>query len=532
MPTALVLTLQPEQAQSIALADGLPASELHCTLAVWEQPLSDEQLVVVRHIAQTWANCLPFGAILNGICRFVSGDPNAVVLTVDCANLSCEREELCDALCDAGIAPDSEHGFVPHVTLMYVTPERPTPGIAGLPMAVEFAQLELWDDNAHTVVLPVPSIECSALESKTVAFGHPVHLSALPTSEAGRWNVLAYESTLTIGGKEITLTKRDFEQCVANFARYPKVPIVLEHADTLGDRPPSWAESHGYVTELRVGTFTRPSGKTVASLEGRLVFDAATASEVNSEPPKWPFGSITILFNVPDEETKRNLGSMLWSFSLTTHPRLIDVPRLVASMEHSHHKENDTMFKFLELAVKLGLSAANEDDAQQKIASFAMTHAESLKALNIAPTASSTDVVKQIATLSAQAARVPALETRVADFERKEKEALQKQRETHLSAVLSARPELQAAKSALTAYANSDFEAFAKEYPMPSHAELSQRAQDGDRFTRIAGDGKTAPTTPAQGNSGAQMLLAAMKRVDDANNADPEIIDEDELRVG
>jgi hypothetical protein len=46
---------------------------------------------------------------------------------------------------------------------------------------------------------------------------------------------------------------------------------------------------------------------------------------------KWRFGSITILQGAVDEETGQKLGSMLWSWSLTAHPRLTGLPAIAAS---------------------------------------------------------------------------------------------------------------------------------------------------------------------------------------------------------
>jgi hypothetical protein len=163
-------------------------------------------------------------------------------------------------------------------------------------------------------------------------YGCAVNLSALPVDSAndGVWNVLAYEADLAASG--VKLTKKDFEDCVANFAKYPKVPLVIEHADTDLFGKAEWAEPCGWVVALRVGTFTRPGGAVVASLEGRIQANEETRLSINGDeknPPKWPFGSVTV-FRGHDEENDVDVGMCLWSFSLTAHPRLVDVPRLAA----------------------------------------------------------------------------------------------------------------------------------------------------------------------------------------------------------
>ena len=171
-------------------------------------------------------------------------------------------------------------------------------------------------------------------------WGAPVELSPLPVEGDGGapWTVLAYEATLLsyrAGGRAqtVALTKATFDECVANFNRYPKVPVVIEHADTRGG-PTEWAQPQGWVTALRVGTMTR-GDKTVATLEGRLALSAEMRVKVvgaEGVPPVWPFGSVTIGDTV-DEESAKELGAALWSFSLTAHPRLADVPRLAASRD-------------------------------------------------------------------------------------------------------------------------------------------------------------------------------------------------------
>jgi hypothetical protein len=171
-------------------------------------------------------------------------------------------------------------------------------------------------------------------------WGSPVELSALPVEGTeAPWTVLAYEATLLsyrAGGtaRTVALTRSIFDACVANFGRYPKVPVVIEHADTRGG-PSEWAQPQGWVTALRVGSMER-GGKTVATLEGKLSLGAEMRAKVvgagADAPPTWPFGSVTIV-DALDEETGKDLGAALWSFSLTAHPRLADVPRLAASHE-------------------------------------------------------------------------------------------------------------------------------------------------------------------------------------------------------
>jgi hypothetical protein len=167
--------------------------------------------------------------------------------------------------------------------------------------------------------------------AQKVTAAAPVHgsfirLGAKGSELEGGWVVLAYE--VAMARAKVELTKADFEQCVKNFAAYPCCPVTIEHADVMGG-PAAWAEPNGHIEELRVGEMTRTvdgAEKTVATLEGRPSYLGTTAADVASG--KWRFGSIYILKGVVDEESNTKLGALLWSWSLTAHPRLTGLPAL------------------------------------------------------------------------------------------------------------------------------------------------------------------------------------------------------------
>lgn len=174
------------------------------------------------------------------------------------------------------------------------------------------------------------------------AYGAPVELSVPPTdAEGGPWSVLAYEAELKSyrlrDGSFAKVTAADIDAMVKNFAAYPKVPIVVEHADTR-DGPTEWAQPRGWIVEVRRGSMTRTVGgfsKVVATLEGRLdvspeVRLSIVGDEAAKVPPSWPFCSISTSLGVSDE-TGLSLGTVLHSVSLTSHPRLADLPRLAAA---------------------------------------------------------------------------------------------------------------------------------------------------------------------------------------------------------
>ena len=166
-------------------------------------------------------------------------------------------------------------------------------------------------------------------------FGAFVPFAAETVVQPDGWIVLAY--AVAMKTSKVTLARQDFEDCVRNFAAYPCCPVTIEHADTADDPfgalPKEWKEPSGHIEELRVGEMTRTVGGqpvVVATLEGRPSYEASVANDVGAKK-KWRFGSITILQGAVDEETGQKLGSMLWSWSLTAHPRLTGLPAIAAS---------------------------------------------------------------------------------------------------------------------------------------------------------------------------------------------------------
>lgn len=175
--------------------------------------------------------------------------------------------------------------------------------------------------------------EKPATVTGTQVFGAFVPLAAAAAQTADGWKVLAYE--VAMKGSDVALTKRDFEDCVTNFQRYPCAPVTIEHADTdfnpFAQPPKEWREPNGHIEALRVGTMTR-GDRVVATLEGKPSYLEPTATDVANG--KWRFGSITIIQGAVDEESNAPIGSMLWSWSLTAHPRLTGLtalPSLAAS---------------------------------------------------------------------------------------------------------------------------------------------------------------------------------------------------------
>jgi len=159
--------------------------------------------------------------------------------------------------------------------------------------------------------------------------GACVALAAPAQGAESPWNVLAYEVALE-GRGDVVLSRADFEQCVANFNRFGRrVPVVLFHADTDAMAHPDARKAHAWITAMRVGSMQR-DGATVATLEARFRW-VNTATRASVEAGELAFGSVTLVQNGVDEESGDEIGSYLWSFSLTNNPALVDIPRIAAS---------------------------------------------------------------------------------------------------------------------------------------------------------------------------------------------------------
>ncbi len=393
--------------------------------------------------------------------------------------------------------------------------------------------------RAHTLARPLPE--------GAVILGATVEALTAARSEADgtRWIELAYAVSMT--SSDVTLSREDFERCVTNFQKYPCVPVVIEHADTdwFGDREQS--EPHGYVEELRVGEreVTEMDGatRTASTLEGRVSFDAATAPLVGPGK-KWRFGSITILKGTVDEATGAGVGALLWSWSLTAHPRLTGLLPIAASLRlhtldaaqladaraaldaaqltqartaldphtrNANAQETATMLKYLELAVRFGLAATSEDDARDKVLALASLGADTLKALSLSPSSSAQELASRLSSVTVSAAKVPALEQELTAL-RTDKAARDKtELDQYFAELFAVCPELHAAESALRFQAEHDPERFRQEHPRPSPAEIIQAAQHPERLTTIVPPSVNGNATAAGDAAQPSLVLSVVR---------------------
>lgn len=145
----VALFLPKEIAEEIALdiPDALPSSDLHITLAYLGDTatgtMNHEQIrELVAHLA---AESPAVVGTINGQGRFVVNaeeGANAHILMLDSPALPAFRQKIVDALKGSGCALPENHGFTPHITLVYN--DDPTPPPVSLPIKdVKFPALVL-----------------------------------------------------------------------------------------------------------------------------------------------------------------------------------------------------------------------------------------------------------------------------------------------------------------------------------------------------------------------------------------------------
>lgn len=130
VPTGLMVALRlpDDVAAKVALPGGLPASELHCTLAylgrVEDLPAdaADRARVAAGKVAAEFG---PFVGLLEGVGRFnasPTSDEDVLHAMLDAPVLDALRVRLVEALEAEGLKVAREHGFHPHITLRYEAP--------------------------------------------------------------------------------------------------------------------------------------------------------------------------------------------------------------------------------------------------------------------------------------------------------------------------------------------------------------------------------------------------------------------------
>lgn len=143
----VALFLPAEAANRLAIPGGLPANELHITLAYLGEAAEIEDTQKLIHLLAQWAKFqLPIDGKVDGLARFVNiGEEgqHAVVALFDSPFLPDCRQSLAWILDADGYSPSMEHGFTPHITLSYIPANAPLPIMTVEPVEIRFDRLTL-----------------------------------------------------------------------------------------------------------------------------------------------------------------------------------------------------------------------------------------------------------------------------------------------------------------------------------------------------------------------------------------------------
>ena len=270
----IALMIPPAVAEQVKLSmeGALPSAELHVTLAylgeVQDLPADGraKALEVVKAVAALFE---PVKGQINGSGRFVNTDTgqDAIYLNFDSPELPGIRMKIIDALKQAGMPAEENHGFSPHITLAYVDPavELPKFELPGEPVTVEGLTLA-WGGEMEEVKFGAPEPEPETNEDSAAEADTPVGAQPDAASEpeptankaavkaAGDWelDVLGVPFGGPDGGKD---SDGQWFTARTNIHResYPAIPVVYYHGLSPDRRPMGEPEIIGKAQYLRVG---------------------------------------------------------------------------------------------------------------------------------------------------------------------------------------------------------------------------------------------------------------------------------------
>lgn len=188
----VALPVPDDAAQALAVPGGLPASDMHVTLAYLGTP--DEagvNLDTLSRLVEQWAGAhRPFTGEVSGPATFeaTGGDAEEEglpqVALVDAPGLSAARHTLVDYLAANGVTVDHTHDYTPHITRSYS--DAAPPGVGGVPLTLDTVAAYDGEDRRD---IPIGALLGDRIVTASLSAEGG---GAAPSSSGGGWNEQAH----------------------------------------------------------------------------------------------------------------------------------------------------------------------------------------------------------------------------------------------------------------------------------------------------------------------------------------------------
>ena len=308
----LALYPPPELADALAIDGGLPASEMHVTIA-YVGDAADVDPEALRAAAEALSARAPVAASISGHARFTGGDQDVIVALADSPQIEELRADALAVLAEAGIAQASEHGYTPHLTIQYLGADDPDPVGRLETLPVTFGAISAVHGEDRTGYEFIPdgalaesaaralaeaTIDLSSLEGiwKTV-YGRQDDLYAAQAAKAARvWRkivrdldvaamIAAFRKAALMGADGAPAAGTDHEDPDAR--KHRKREVKAAAAAAAAGMLASYADSPAYDDLLAVIT----TALTLAAGEGFASALAVAASEAGHAGFDWAAAS-------------------------------------------------------------------------------------------------------------------------------------------------------------------------------------------------------------------------------------------------
>jgi hypothetical protein len=161
----LALYPHPDLAEALAVPGGLPAEELHVTVA-YTGKADQVDPGRLRAAAEMVTDREPIQATISGHARFTGGDKGDVIVAlIDSPQLEQLRRDTVDALTEQGIPLPADHGYTAHMTLAYVGPDDPDPVGRLQPSSTVFPTLAVVHGTSRDDLLLQDGLAVAAREA-------------------------------------------------------------------------------------------------------------------------------------------------------------------------------------------------------------------------------------------------------------------------------------------------------------------------------------------------------------------------------